>query len=353
MIILYFFDKNRRPLTQIFGVLSCSIREALSDVSTAEIELSTRTPDGAPNKDIKEEFFREMNIVEIWKNDWQKEEKMFEGYISSVVASWESVKISLRDFLGILEYRILKNSKKFDGTTAEFLLENLWSEMADNPLTLECNAPDLVKKDYEIGRTILDILKDISTAGYEFRLEWNTVKFGKDIGADRSDRVVYRKEWFAPNEWNISEVKSEYHAGNTHNFVLTKIASSPPYSVQDDASIAKYGRKEKYISVSGDERTTPAWYLAERKESSREISITPADNNFTHISVGDRIGVFIDSGNDILHFQWSLKISEKNYIHGDLDEVKLVVATSSAKSMSLMEKIKSLDTRVSNVENKN
>lgn len=352
MIVAYFFDRHANvQLTQVFGVFGCEVTEKISDVSSATFSLPHRLEDGSINQDIRLDILQEMNRVELWKMGGRTEEKIFSGYIASVEASWESIKIHLNSLVWILEHRVLKVGKKFQGVALRTLLQTVWSEMLEAPCTLECNENTTITKSYEIGRSVLDILRDITNAGYEYRLEWNTLRVGKNIGDNRSDSVQYRKEWHSPAEWNIAEVTSAYHSKNTHNYVLTKIATSPPYSVEDTESIARYGRKEKYLSVSGDQGVTPSGYLAEHKASSREISLKPIDARFTHIAVGDFVGVYIDSGNDILHFSGVVKVREKIYRHGDLDEVEIVVATSSAKNPTILEKIKTLDSRVSTLEN--
>lgn len=73
--------------------------------------------------------------------------------------------------------------------------------------------------------------------------------------------------------------------------------------------------------------------------------------DFTHIDVGDFVGVHLDAGNDILKFSGALKITQKQYIiSGDLAQVTLTVATNSKKSQNVMEKIKQMDERIGSLE---
>ena len=352
MLIAYIYDKDKtRQITQIFGILSAEITEKLSDVGTAFFEIPTRTADSELNRSITLEALQEMNIVELWHSDGVKEEKFFTGYIAGIEARWEIIKISLKTLAGIFDHRIIRTGFKFQKTGLRQMMVALWNHMKDPPLRLICRDNRAMDKTYEIGRTMSDILRDITEGGLEYRIEDGILIVGENIGKNRSDVVQYRKEWQSPREWNIADMTVTYSASNTHNSITTKIKENPVHTVEDAASIAKYGYKEKYITVSGDKKETPSGFLKDHKESSREIKITPTENNFTHIDVGDFVGVHLDAGNDILKFSGALKITQKQYIiSGDLAQVTLTVATNSKKSQNVMEKIKQMDERIGSLE---
>lgn len=98
------------------------IAERISDVSTASCIIPVLTPDGKKREGITADVFREMNRVMVTRSTATEEFVLFRGYIHAVEASPDYIKIILQDMLGLLEYRILKNSVHFAGTTVANLV---------------------------------------------------------------------------------------------------------------------------------------------------------------------------------------------------------------------------------------
>lgn len=67
-------------------------------------------------------------------------------------------------------------------------------------------------------------------------------------------------------------------------------------SSSDATSIAAYGRQEEFISVNGDVTSETSKYLADHKDDTIEISITPSSRDFSIANIGDKVWVYIDRG---------------------------------------------------------
>ena len=150
-----------------------------------------------------------------------------------------------------------------------------------------------MKKKYEIGKSMLEILRDVAGAVYDFRLDQNTVRMGEFVGTDKRESVRYERDVQSPRGMNIENIEMVRDGENIANYVLTKIASSPPYSVEDTASQAEYGLVEKYITVNADEAVTPSRYLEEHKSGVTDIAFSPIGRKYNEVEVGDVVSVWI------------------------------------------------------------
>lgn len=219
-------------------------------------------------------------------------------------------------------------------------------------LSFECSITATMKKKYEIGKSMLAILKDIAMAGYDFRLsdDSTTVVVGEVVGLDRRKSVQYISDSSVPQMMNITDITASRSVGDIANYVLTKIASSPPYSVEDAESIAKYGRIEKYITVNADDGVTPSGYLAKHKNGATDFSFVPIDEDYLRVGLGDIVSVAIAGINPLIAYEGIAKVTEKSYRSGDLPEVRIAVSTGNGKGKTLRILMQEIDARVSALE---
>jgi len=139
-------------------------------------------------------------------------------------------------------------------------------------------------------------------------------------------------------------------ASNIANYVLTKISTSPPYSVQDNTSITKYGRVEKFITVNADEAVTPSQYLAEHKDGESEYTFQPMGADYGSVNIGDIVSVSILSPNPLLDYSGIVKVTGKGYRDSDLPEISITVSTQSGKRKTLLAVMQDMDARIASLE---
>jgi len=166
MIIAYIYNHTgSSELAQFFYVQSLEITEQISEVSTALFHIPVLHPNGQARENISREIFQEFNRVTITKTEHNRERVLFRGYIHSVENTWDTIRVSIYSPIGLLAYRILKNSLDFQGATGTNVVNICATQTGANSLfTFSANVPEHMKKRYEIGKSMLDILKDISSA---------------------------------------------------------------------------------------------------------------------------------------------------------------------------------------------
>lgn len=99
------------------------------------------------------------------------ETTQFDGYISSVSDGPTSTKVTLSDYLGILESRIITADVTYTGVTVISILTSLFATMnASNAtgLSVSSSITDFVTKTYTAGQSLLDIIQDLAQGGYQY-----------------------------------------------------------------------------------------------------------------------------------------------------------------------------------------
>jgi len=119
---------------------------------------------------------------------------------------------------------------------------------------------------------------------------------------------------------------------------------------QDIVSIAEYGRIERSISNNGNIQEAVTNYVQERKDSIREFEITPQIHDFFFCDVWDLVRVYINSWNDIMFYDGSLKVIEKSYTAWEMPKISFKLAKNKIKTVELNEKIKDMNRRIQRLE---
>lgn len=146
-----------------------------------------------------------------------------------------------------------------------------------------------------------------------------------------------------PRGNNIIKATAESDINNLANSII-----GGKFNTSDYESRAKYGLWMD--SLSGDEDIDAE--LEERKNPLTEYSVEPADLDFFSCDVGDIVAVRIDMENDLLSFDGSLKITEKNFKSGDIDTVTFKMSTGKIRQKNIFETISDLKNEVKNLKNK-
>ena len=341
MFVIYIKDKDWNNLTQIFEARKIEVKLKLNDISSASFELSNL------DKNNKYEYLKEFNLVYIYKLEDNEEKLILEWTIRSVEADLNKSKILVNDKLFLLKNKILYSDTTYTDKTVDYilldLLDNINSRYETN-ITLDCWITDTITKTYKTWKTILDILKDIALNWYEFEIKDNILTFKETIWEDKSvweNFVEFTYDINSLDSRTIDNAKSEYDSDNLANAIIVNWS----WNVINQTSIDNFWRTEKYF-ISWDK----AEIISERKDSIKELELTPISNDLFQVNLWDVIKVYINAWNDIMFYDWNLKVIEKQFSSWDLDRIKIRLSKWKVKTLNLIETIQDLKNRTKNLE---
>lgn len=341
MFVIYINNHLWNSISQIFEVNNLEVKLKLNDISSASFEVSNL------HKENSYTNFKEFNEVNVYKIEDNKEKLIFEWVVRSVEADLYKTKIVLNDKLFLLKNKILYTDKNYLNTSIKWILQDILNTINSRynaRISLESNINTTITKSYKKWQTFFDILKDLSLNWYEFEIKNNILKFNNSIWEDRSSWskfVEFSYDIKFPWSRTIDTAKIEYDSDN----IAWALISKDTWETYDQISIETFWRVEKYF-ISWDKNIL----LSERKESVRELEITPISYDFFVANLWDIVKVFIDAWNDIMFFDTNLKVIEKNYKSWELDKVTIKVNKWSLKTLNLIETIADLKNRTKNLE---
>lgn len=379
MYIVYVYDKNWVALTQFFKVTDIWITKKINDVSTASFlienkveEFSYKESVPARYRDLNWEiishheskkmnsffvektvittkndssykFLKEWNIAKIFKLEqiWETfyEKLFFEWIIKWVKADLEKSEVHLVDFLYLLKKKVIFSDRK-NNSSIRNIIDDIKNEInwRDNGFirNLHCSIQENYDKEFKKWRTFFDLLKELAWDTYEFKFTLERdLFFEKNLWVDRSSGpnfVSFEYNIISPESNNISRAEIDYDLDNIFNFIKGK-----NWIASDGWSIDNFWKLEKY-SENENENSL----LEEYKSSLKEYKIEPISNDFFLCEVWDFVSVKIDTGTDLMAFNWKLKVVEKNFKSWDLDTVIYKLNSSKIRTKDLFETISDL-----------
>lgn len=341
MFVIYIYDPFGTILTQIFSVNNLKISQKLNDIWTASFSIFLQ------DENAKYEYFKEMNRVRISQLYIGEEKEIFSGIIQGANVSFERVEVLMSDENYVFKKKKLYTNKTYTWVSISSILSEILWEMNTRYaswITLDCSISDLVTKDYKAGKSYLEIFKDLAENGYEFQLKNNILFFWNTIWQDRTSGPNFVEFLYDKNDIlgkNIDSASSSYNADNISNAIIISWVGN----IQDITSINTFTRLEEYFS-SGD----LVKILDERKESIREIDITPSTEDFFLCDIWDVVKVYINSWSDMLSYDGNMKVIEKTFTSWDLNTINVKLSTNKVKTLTLLEKISEINNRVGNLE---
>jgi len=341
MFVIYINDHLWNKKTQIFEINKLEIRQKLNDISSASFEVSNTAKTNSYSN------FKEFNEVLIYKIDQSEEKLIFDGIIRSVEADLYKTKVILNDKIFLFKNKILYTDKSYTNTQIKSILIDVLdviNSRYDTRITLSSDILDQVTKTYKKWQTFFDILKDLALNWYEFKIKNNILYFLNSIWEDKSSWVNFVEFSYDiqfPWSRTIDTARLEYDSENISNAVISK----DTWNSEDLPSINNFWRLEKYF-ISWDKDTL----LSDRKESIRELEITPVAHDFFVANLWDIVKVFIDAWNDIMQFDSNLKIVEKEFRSWELNKVKIKLSKWNVKTLNLIETIADLKNRTKTLE---
>ncbi|HNG97712.1 MAG TPA: hypothetical protein PLW93_05560, partial [Candidatus Absconditabacterales bacterium] len=284
-----------------------------------------------------------------------QERLMIEGYIRGVEATLKNTVIKIEDYLSFLDDKLLYTAINFNGQV-DVLLQTILDQInarEDTGIILECNVTDTISKQYAKGDSVLSVLKDLRENNYEFVIRNGVLIFKTTIGTDRTlinqDYREFMRDVNSPLDRTIRDAKMVMDIKQMCNCGMGKNGSS--YATYEDiGSINEYGRIERCFTNNGNITQATQNYVNERNDSIREFDISPNVADFFYCDLGDIVRVYINSGNDLMFYDGTLKVIEKSYTAGEMGKITFKLSQNKVKAQQLNEKIKELHTRVRSLE---
>jgi len=349
MFIAYIYDKDNNLIAQVDEILDINIQRKLNDVSTASFSLYQTNPY------CTRDFLKEYRRIKINLNENNEEKTMFDWVIRGFDADFEKTTIRLESFEHLFDRRLLHQDYNFSNQTVDSILSTILSainSLYNTNITLDCGITTTTSKDYKKAESFLKVLKDLAGNWYEFVVEDLVLKFKETIWTDRTsweNFVEYRFDINEPNDRSIDSVKMTVDWKELANGVIWKSWSN--YSEQDDpTSIAEFGLIESSFTTSWDQWTTTQSYLDYHKESLSEFEVTAVVDDFFEAYLGDLVKIYIFVWNDIMFYDWAMKIVDKQYIGWDLPTITYKVAKTKIQTKDIIEQVWELQDRLKTLE---
>lgn len=349
-LIGYIYDRNNSLIGQLFGVVGFQCTMKLNDISTGELSIS--------NESLQDALIllKENNRIKVTLgNDDGTEQELISWYIRGIEASLTTTVIKIEDLTSMFDDKIIYSQISFTGTITQ-LLQNILDGLNQREnigITLSCDVTEVMSKEYPRGETIGNILKDLRQNTYEYCVKSDILYFQTTIGIDRSliwnDYRELVWDLNSPLDRSIRDAKLVMDIKQMCNACLGKDDTNLIIA-EDIASIGEFGRIERSISNNGNIQEAVNNYIQERKDSIKEFDIAPNISDFFFCDVGDMVRVYINSGNDIMFYDWPLKVIEKSYTAWEMPKVTFKLAKNKVKTIELNEKIKEINRRVQKLE---
>jgi len=349
MFIAYIYDKDNNLIAQVEDIIDLDISNKINDISTASFSLHNT------NEYATRTYLKEYRRVKIHHLADSSEKVMFDGVIRGFDADLNKTSVKLASFEHLLDRRLIHSDKSFSSVSVDSIVSDVLSEINtryETNITLDCGITDITSKEYKKAETGLSILQDLAGNGYEFIIEDLVLKFKETVGIDRTtweNFVEYRYDIDEPDYRSIDSVKMTVDGKEFANGIIWKAWSN--YTELDDpTSISEFGLIESSFINSGDDASATSSFLWDHKDSVSEFEVWTITNDFFEANIGDEVKVYIFVGNDIMFYDWSMKVIEKKYTSGDLPSIGYVLGKTKVQSKNIIEQILDTQSRIKSLE---
>jgi hypothetical protein len=343
---------------QVFDAMNLSLSSKTNEISTASFDIPLYQRNGSIHPSLVNiATLAKMNRVKIAMNISWVESTQFDGYISSISDGPTSTKVTLSDYLGVLESRIITADITFTGVSVSSILTSLFATMnATDPtgISVTSSIADLVTKTYTAGQSLMDIVQDLAQGGYQYIMRGLVFAMDTTVWVDRStgsSYIEFRYDYREARSRNISDFTMDSNVKNIQNAISAKPTTGALVNASDATSISTYGRREEMISANGTLATEVAKYLAEHKDDTTEISITPTTYDYSLANSGDIVKVTIDRGDARGKYSGTMRIVSKEYTtQGDLPSVIFSLSSSKIRTPNILEVLKAMNDDIKNLK---
>lgn len=347
--IIIYTKNGTSPIAQVFDAMDIMINNRLNDVSTAEFSIPLFTPDGKIHEILKDiSYLMKGNRIQITVQGWESETVAFDGMIDDTDDKPTRTVVRLIWYLWLLDQKIITTNASYVWQTVQSVLSGIISQINtidDAQLSLSCWILDTIDKQYTGGTWVIQIIKEIADTIYQFTSRGKVIYFGKNIGVDRTvvgnDYFEFIYDYIDMRSNNVSDFSFKSSGKNIVNDVYTK-GWSTIVNVNDPTSIATYYRRQAYISTKNSTELNK--YLAEHKDETVELTLTPSNVIYSELDIWDNVRVNIDRWDARWKYDGSMTVTQKDirFINGTID-VTMQLSNKSLRTPSILEKIKKID----------
>lgn len=348
-VIGYVYDRHNNLIGQLFDVVGFQCSMKLNDVSTGELTIS--------NENLLDALLilKENNRIKVMEGNNGTERLLISWYMRGIEATLKNTVIKIEDMISFLDDKVLFNPLNYTWPINALLQQILSQINAREQTELTCvsDVSTSVTKKYEKGETFANVLKDLRENAYEYVVRDTVLYFNHTIGIDRSvpSNDYYEFVWDinSPLDRTIRDAKLVMDIKQMCNSCIGKDGNVYGYA-EDLASIQEFWRIERSMTNSGNIQQATQNYVNERKDSIKEFDISPNIPDFFACDVGDVVRVYINSGNDLMFYDGSMKVIEKSYTAGEMTKVTYKLWKSKVKTIDLAEKLREINRRVGKLE---
>lgn len=349
MYIVYIYDQSNTVIAQVDEVLDVEITNKINDVSTASFWLN-HTNEYCTRAYIKE--YRRIKINYLADNE---EKTMFDGVIRWFEADLTKASIKCESFEHLLDRRVLHSNYTYTGATIDAILTAmLWdiNTRYQTNITLDCWVLTTTTKTYNKWETFLKVLKDLADLWFEFYIDNMVLKFKTTIWSDKTTWagiVEYRYDINEPDDRSIDSVKMLTDWKELATGVIWKSWSNFT-ELDDPTAKTEFWLIETSFANSWDQATETQTYLDDHKQSISEFDIGVISQDYFEANLWDIVKVYLFIGNDILFYDWSMKVVQKTYKSWDLADIKYTLSKGTMASKNILDKISEIQDKVQSLE---
>lgn len=337
MLIVYLYDHQWNPLTQLFSVQRFECTQTLNSYDQARFVIPSDHQDNTLNK-LK--LYNEVKVtyLKVWK-----ESCYIHGVIHSVEASLTETVVTIRSFEWLFEKKLISTDMNYSNQTLVSIISWLLATINaryDTGISLDCSLSDTIDLSISKGATFSSVLLEIVKLGYQYRVTNKTLSIATRLWDDRTSWEKYfqlKRDVQDPLERNIAEASITTDAWQLTNSPFEKSAG---FQINQE-SINTYGRIEESISADGNADVALQETLTTKASWARVIELSPIIKDFFAVSIWDLLAVYIDAGNEIMTYTGSVQVLQK--IQDTRGVVKLIISSSTTRIPTLLETIREHD----------
>ena len=349
MYIAYIYDWDN-IIAQVDTILDFQVEQKLNDTHTASFTVHHTNPY------CKKEYLEKYRRVKIKKLINWEEKTFFDWIIRGFRMDLKKVEVKLASFGYLVYRRLIHQDYNFDNKSIDNILSTILNDINsiyDTWISLDCWITTTTTKKYTTWQNFLYILKDLAkTWNYEFIIENKVLKFKPTIWQDRTtwiNYVEYRYNYEDPEDRTIDRIQIDDDWNELTNWVLAKDWTNT-INKEDTNSKNTYWLIEHYAIWSWDLDTIAQEYLDLHKQWLKEYNLTASSNDFFEVNIWDLVKVYLNTWNDMLYYNWPMKIVRKRFKAGDLDKIEISLSVNKEKLKDFLEDFKNLKDRVQNLE---
>jgi len=345
MIIVYIYDHQWNPLTQVFDVQRFECTQTLNSYDQSTFAFQSNHQD---NSSVKLKNYNEIKITKI-KNGIEYE--YIHGIIHSVEATLTETVVKIRSFEWLFEKKIIASDKTYNNKTVDYIISELLWEINvryETGISLDCAITDTIDLSIKKWATFSSVLQELVKLWYQYRVIQKKLCIKEHIWIDRTVwSWFYQLKWNStdPLERNISKATISTDAWQLSNAPFEKSI----WFQTDTVSINSYGRVEETITADGSPTVALHDTLTSKSSLIKIIDIDPKVKDFFAVNIWDLLSVDIHAGNDIMSYYGTVNVLQKT--QDTRGVVKLLVSSSTVKVPSLLETIRNHEKSIKKLQN--